>query len=851
MHAKPAATLNQVVLGEDDPKNGGSSATGGKLVTVEVAVVVSVETAVDVNVVAVFVIVDVAVIDCVVVRVEDTVLVPVEEAVVVPLVVAVELTLVDAVELMVEDAVDDSDVVAELVAVEDAVDVSVDVCVCDIVVDWLEEAVDDGVVDTVLDAVLVAVDDWEDVGEVVIDVVIEVVAVLGCVDVTVEDTLVEAVDEAEVVAVVDCDAEAVEDAVDVGDVEAELVSEDVAVVDWVDVAVDERDVVAVLDMVLVAVEDCEVTALENAWVKNGPLVATIEQYPGADSNNVPSGSASVVDYVGSGHLNFSWDLENIRPTLKATLGAYPGSSADVFPTGTVAVEDQPDGTIKLYYDIEAGLATHNHSAGLHIHEGTSCEIKSEVGGHYWRDSSGPNSISDPWTTRYTASNGAAKGSFVQLNAGFNFEDNKGHVVVVHSEAGGRLACGVLNVASGGIHIHTGSSCANAEGVGEHHWNKESGSIEDPWTTTYTAGAAPISSGTASVRTCQMFSEVKNRAVVVHSAADGSRIGCGVLEIDTSEPEPEEFRVSDDAWCPDGYKMASSKEECANALSIDLNDLQDCSRSAGDTWTQLGDIGPSPNCFLYYGTLPVDTNCWAGNDFDGGSDSLWDSTYAGCVIMPPTTSTLNVGGGGDAGSSDPAAAAVATNSTIAGTGNGDAGASGTGASTSAVIIAVVVVAVLSLVGISVYCWKGRGATDLAAAPAQLVVVNAGYVGPVVDEAGYQVPVQRQSNLYDAANVARVLAQGGGGASGGGGGDAISAEYAAVGQLLQPGSPGAPGRDYAPPSALQMEQKRLGGWGDGGAAASAHYLPYAKLLTAALKRMPRFEGRLFRGVRLAAA
>jgi len=62
MHAKPAATLNQVVLA-DDPKNVGSSATGGKLVTVEVAVVVSVETAVDVTVVAVFVIVDVAVDD--------------------------------------------------------------------------------------------------------------------------------------------------------------------------------------------------------------------------------------------------------------------------------------------------------------------------------------------------------------------------------------------------------------------------------------------------------------------------------------------------------------------------------------------------------------------------------------------------------------------------------------------------------------------------------------------------------------------------------------------------------------------------------------------------------------------
>lgn len=101
----------------------------------------------------------------------------------------------------------------------------------------------------------------------------------------------------------------------------------------------------------------------------------------------------------------------------------------------------------------------------------------------------------------------------------------------------------------------------------------------------------------------------------------------------------------------------------------------------------------------------------------------------------TTATLTTGtklnvGGGDAGSSDPAATAVATNSTIAGNGNGEGGASGTGASTSAVIIAVVVVAVLSLVGISVYCWKGRGTTEMAAAPAQLVVVNAGY--PVAEE-----------------------------------------------------------------------------------------------------------------------
>eukprot|EP00729_Bicosta_minor_P018924 gene18924-33729_t len=86
--------------------------------------------------------------------------------------------------------------------------------------------------------------------------------------------------------------------------------------------------------------------------------------------------------------------------------------------------------------------------------------------------------------------------------------------------------------------------------------------------------------------------------------------------------------------------------------------------------------------------------------------------------------------------DLAAAAVATNTTTGG--DGDAGTDGAGTDSSAAIIAVSVVVVLSLVGVSVYCWKGRGTPAMAAAPMELVVVNAGYVGPVVDEAGYQVP-----------------------------------------------------------------------------------------------------------------
>ena len=146
--------------------------------------------------------------------------------------------------------------------------------------------------------------------------------------------------------------------------------------------------------------------------------------------------------------------------------------------------------------------------------------------------------------------------------------------------------------------------------------------------------------------------------------------------------------------------------------------------------------------------------------------------------------------------------MATNTTTGG--DGDAGTGGAGTDSSAAIIAVSVVVVLSLVGVSVYCWKGRGTPAMVAAPMELVVVNAGYVGPLVDEAGYQVPVHQQANVYDSATVARVLALGGGGGAsgsgGGGSGDGISAEYAAVGNLLQ--------SEYAQPSTAQMEDYDTG-------------------------------------------
>ena len=79
---------------------------------------------------------------------------------------------------------------------------------------------------------------------------------------------------------------------------------------------------------------------------------------------------------------------------------------------------------------------------MHIHEGTSCDTDGDVGGHYW-----DASLADPWTedaTKYETNAGKAQGSF-QLNSGYTFDGNVGHVVVVHNAGGNRVACGVLRV----------------------------------------------------------------------------------------------------------------------------------------------------------------------------------------------------------------------------------------------------------------------------------------------------------------------------------------------------------------------------------------------------------------------
>jgi len=78
---------------------------------------------------------------------------------------------------------------------------------------------------------------------------------------------------------------------------------------------------------------------------------------------------------------------------------------------------------------------------------------------------------------------------------------------------------------GGIHIHTGTSCEDADLVGNHFYRVTTG---DPWNTVqWSTGNGGDASGFATVNTGYSASENAGRVVVVHSA-DGPRIGCGVL-----------------------------------------------------------------------------------------------------------------------------------------------------------------------------------------------------------------------------------------------------------------------------------------------------------------------------------
>lgn len=87
-----------------------------------------------------------------------------------------------------------------------------------------------------------------------------------------------------------------------------------------------------------------------------------------------------------------------------------------------------------------------NGCGIHVHKGHSCEVASEVGGHYFSSTL----ASDPWAPIVYVS--ASDGSSVQdggvtVATGLSNQDITGRVMVVHElQSGARIACGRIEAA---------------------------------------------------------------------------------------------------------------------------------------------------------------------------------------------------------------------------------------------------------------------------------------------------------------------------------------------------------------------------------------------------------------------
>ena len=89
--------------------------------------------------------------------------------------------------------------------------------------------------------------------------------------------------------------------------------------------------------------------------------------------------------------------------------------------------------------------------------------------------------------------------------------------------------------TGGLHIHTGTSCDDAAAVGGHFWVDERGTSEcvlDPWPSTVYNRSA----GVLQFHCIPALAGLVGRAVVAHDSA-GVRIGCGIIVEDDARAVP--------------------------------------------------------------------------------------------------------------------------------------------------------------------------------------------------------------------------------------------------------------------------------------------------------------------------
>ena len=344
----------------------------------------------------------------------------------------------------------------------------------------------------------------------------------------------------------------------------------------------------------------------------------------------------------------------------ASIGAYPGYAGDLAVSGVVVVSET-DGGIEMTGTL-TGLEA-SVTGGYHIHSGTTCASADDVGGHYFE-----GMADDPWTTNYESDSVGVSQTTLVLDD-FTLDGAypvAGRAVVIHAADGTRIGCGVLEdavyasigpypgyammqsatlgpypgydgdlavagsvmvmqtdagieltgtlsgleaSATGGFHIHSGTTCASADDVGGHYYE---GMDADPWTTNYDSDA----SGDASVSlaldsfTISGAYPVAGRAVVVH-AEDGTRIACGLLA-DIS-----------------GHVMVAQAGGDI-AVSVAIAD---------------GPLGPAAGgAHIHSGTTCASADDVGGHYFEGMADDPWTTTYDAYDSTTAGAATFDVAGG---------------------------------------------------------------------------------------------------------------------------------------------------------------------------------------------------------------
>jgi len=293
----------------------------------------------------------------------------------------------------------------------------------------------------------------------------------------------------------------------------------------------------------------------------GQATGTIE-VPGYSIDSSVSATAGETDLASSGvsynaygHVVVVHAPNGTRVSCAATvaegqqltMGRYPEWSGDFTP-GTVTLSTTTCGgaeclLIAMDLDVSAFCTSASSCGQIHVHTGTSCASATGVGGHLFRTDT---ALFGPYPGYDATANGAlvVAGVATVANTGtFNDPSISFGASLLN---GGGFSSGT----SGGIHIHTGTTCSDADAVGGHMYQLDYESItisedpnNDPWSNvmweTDSNGCfnpqldmqeIPLQYYDGNSAPTDGDYNVNGHAAVVHDSS-GNRIACGVINKD--------------------------------------------------------------------------------------------------------------------------------------------------------------------------------------------------------------------------------------------------------------------------------------------------------------------------------